>query len=1454
MLYDSTFLKELDESREKTTYVRIISLDWDENPLEEIEGQVTTGSVNVDGNSAVRRTCSLTLVTDNININEYYWGLNTKFKLEIGLRNTVSRKGYFDFYPEIIWFKMGTYIIGTFSATLNTSSYTISISGKDKMCLLNGEVGGTINATTDFGTYDYTDENGVLTNQKYPIKQIIWDSVHAYANEPFYNIIINDLDEVGLELLEYKYDVPLYVFYDPIKDQYVNYTHDGDTYIWENNNENPQNTTYTKTKIKDIKHFKELIESLVGEHHDPSSICLNNPAGSENEPVLNIVKIEYGQTAGYRICELVYAGDLIANIGDAFTSVLDKIKKMLGAFEYFYDLDGRFVFQRQKSLVNTVWTPLHRTSDGELYVESLALASNSMYQFSGSILISSFQNSPNLMNLRNDYTVWGVRTGVNGQEYPVHMRYAIDNKPTKYVSYDGNHVWTTLTAEEIGLENAAKAITQKDYILDQMENFTKTEEYYVGINDDDWWEIEDWAKYYKILMGEYPGNEHPTHEMKYYCTNGKGTMQSYRDYLVDNYPDIPISGSFNSPTDTIEIFTYQKTNGKKYKYFKTHGSCVHTYGEFLEVKTYVNEHGNEHYQDQEWMLTHCPGLHEGTGRLFKIRELNYLLNGQASGIFLSYGRKDASDKLVYYQCYAYSPEIPEDMRERRFEELTDVIEYVDPYEGKYIFEIDWRELIYQMALDYRRYNHKDEFSLTIAKNNYPLYPDGKTGYEQYYTDMEGFWRQLYYPIYGVGEEREDLLKGGYELEPITYKYIDDLTNTKDIYILGMYKPVGQKVLLLDRFESAKRYKGTAKERLLWPYSIKTDTCILYDSDANVQYYLSDDDGFSFTEYNNINTDNYEEVLNYAKRGKLYTRDIDNVSMENLYTYIGNNTSGEIYPYMDQFNYVNATSSGAGHELQHFIKEIDSEDPQNPTYTLIDKSTLLLSSSQKLNSYMISNNVDIARAQKEYDDAKRAYELYVMSDSGDPEEVLQPLKQDATSKRNIYNQAEQIYDMIQQQRIATEEDLSKIEAKIRKLEEETIPNCQNGINYYNGEIQRINDTLGRLMTRADETPYLNQKAIFTEALQVSQQNMNTAQSDLSSLASQRVVQKEFISTLKTQEAEARAAADTAYTAWQEAQTLYDQALEGFPDVVEAYEQARINLNRAQAKYKLFKDYVRTSEEYKPTLNNSYIYDSNAFSLQKLIDAYEKTGSILLRRLIMQYCTIRTVNNKNTYTLKQHISTFALSNTGVKLPKETRQIISYYEAISDFYLYEEDPEDLTDEEKRVRFWNKSVFYAPYTLNFWFDFLVGDGELRQFTTQAVGDRPKAVNETSIKSIYYRDTPKIIFYAKDSNDYQKKIGYDYLQVQNFNMFTISPQGIDCKNKIDELIYQYSYCTESITVNSIPIYYLEPNRRISVFDEEANINGEYVISRISFPLSYNGTMSITATKAPENSVTEREE
>ena len=71
-MLDEEFLKELDLYPHKFIWAKIIALNWDEYPMEEITGKITSGSINVDGTSAVRRTCNLSLVANDVDINNFY--------------------------------------------------------------------------------------------------------------------------------------------------------------------------------------------------------------------------------------------------------------------------------------------------------------------------------------------------------------------------------------------------------------------------------------------------------------------------------------------------------------------------------------------------------------------------------------------------------------------------------------------------------------------------------------------------------------------------------------------------------------------------------------------------------------------------------------------------------------------------------------------------------------------------------------------------------------------------------------------------------------------------------------------------------------------------------------------------------------------------------------------------------------------------------------------------------------------------------------------------------------------------------------------------------------------------------------------------------------------------------------------------------------------------------------
>jgi hypothetical protein len=47
---------------------------------------------------------------------------------------------------------------------------------------------------------------------------------------------------------------------------------------------------------------------------------------------------------------------LIGNAGETVVNILDKIKNVLGNYEYFYDVNGNFIFQEIKNYLNTSYS------------------------------------------------------------------------------------------------------------------------------------------------------------------------------------------------------------------------------------------------------------------------------------------------------------------------------------------------------------------------------------------------------------------------------------------------------------------------------------------------------------------------------------------------------------------------------------------------------------------------------------------------------------------------------------------------------------------------------------------------------------------------------------------------------------------------------------------------------------------------------------------------------------------------------------------------------------------------------------------------------------------------------------------------------------------------------------------------------------------------------------------
>ena len=159
-LNDKEFLRELDAHKNKEVYLRITVLDIQNNPIQTIEGKATGGSLNRNGSSNVRISGSVSLVADDTNYQiqniDNIISLNKKVDIEIGYENVTSQYSAYN----TIWFPQGIMCITQPSITHNTSSFTLSLTLKDQMALLNGDLGGTLPAAVTFSPLIKYDDEG----------------------------------------------------------------------------------------------------------------------------------------------------------------------------------------------------------------------------------------------------------------------------------------------------------------------------------------------------------------------------------------------------------------------------------------------------------------------------------------------------------------------------------------------------------------------------------------------------------------------------------------------------------------------------------------------------------------------------------------------------------------------------------------------------------------------------------------------------------------------------------------------------------------------------------------------------------------------------------------------------------------------------------------------------------------------------------------------------------------------------------------------------------------------------------------------------------------------------------------------------------------------------------------------------------------------------------------------
>ena len=302
-LKDSAFLKQFDQIKLKEQFVKLTVLSFDESPIAEIQGRAISGNFNLDGTSSMRRTGNINLIADEYNNDltktKNLLSINKKIQVLVGFTNTTDKYTQYD----KIWFPLGIYVIIAANISNSLSGLNIALTLHDKMALLNGECGGVLPASIILNEIEDIDENGQTIISQPTIYQIIQELVNHFGGEQLGKIIISDLNNEAKEIMRWSGSVPLYCWLSTSNGQ-ISYRFS------------------------------------------------TNPTPLPNQIAFRQDPFSYGQDVGYIYTDLTYPGELVSKAGDTICSILDQIKNVLGNYEYFYDLNGNFVFQQIKNYLN----------------------------------------------------------------------------------------------------------------------------------------------------------------------------------------------------------------------------------------------------------------------------------------------------------------------------------------------------------------------------------------------------------------------------------------------------------------------------------------------------------------------------------------------------------------------------------------------------------------------------------------------------------------------------------------------------------------------------------------------------------------------------------------------------------------------------------------------------------------------------------------------------------------------------------------------------------------------------------------------------------------------------------------------------------------------------------------------------------------------------------------------
>lgn len=136
-------------------------------------------------------------------------------------------------------------------------------------------------------------------------------------------------------------------------------------------------------------------------------------------------------------------------------------------------------------------------------------------------------------------------------------------------------------------------------------------------------------------------------------------------------------------------------------------------------------------------------------------------------------------------------------------------------------------------------------------------------------------------------------------------------------------------------------------------------------------------------------------------------------------------------------------------------------------------------------------------------------------------------------------------------------------------------------------------------------------------------------------------------------------------------------------------------------------------------------------------------------------------------------------------------------------------------------EGVIDQPSDIDFFLDFIDTPTAISEFSIQNIGRRTTTLVDDSINCIFEPDSPDIVIIeagSEDADSMQRECEarkQEYAQVRS-EIYAMLLNGGALRSAYDEIkkeLYQYTNYNEQISLTTLPIYYLEPNVRITVRD-----------------------------------------